>query len=146
MRKSDIVVSELASNTTLCFRVSYGGIFGYSSATTAQPILIELSSWYDIAGRPDGWSENLECMKKLVDDVARHRQSPVWRTGSILYTDGKVLCTNDDCLPLIQVDNNVTTIANEDFLWLMKMSFCWEELGTLSDSVPDNSNIDTCLR
>ncbi|CAJ0610012.1 unnamed protein product [Cylicocyclus nassatus] len=182
MRKGEVIVTELPTNTKLCFRVSCGGILGYSSPTLAQPMFVELSSWYDVAGKPEGWNEHMESMSKLGDDVTRYRQSPVWKTifssseetvkkkknslkeffmagrkfsksvtrgiylGSVLYTDGKVLCTSDDCLPLIHVDNTVTTIANDDFLWLMKMSLCWEEVGTLSESVPGDLNIDKGLR
>ncbi|EPB74950.1 hypothetical protein ANCCEY_05967 [Ancylostoma ceylanicum] len=137
VKKSDIIISGLKSKTSLCFRVYAGGVFGYSSATIAQPSLVELSSWHDIDGEKEDWNEYVESMATISEEIDRHRQSPVWKRvfpnsddnikkkksglkemflaskrfsrnatkglflGSVLYTEGKVLFTIDDCIPLL---------------------------------------------
>ncbi|EYC36464.1 hypothetical protein Y032_0893g2902, partial [Ancylostoma ceylanicum] len=182
VKKSDIIISGLKSKTSLCFRVYAGGVFGYSSATIAQPSLVELSSWHDIDGEKEDWNEYVESMATISEEIDRHRQSPVWKRvfpnsddnikkkksglkemflaskrfsrnatkglflGSVLYTEGKVLFTIDDCIPLLLIDENVSTISNEDFLWLMKMSICWEHISSLAESLPDNFNSTSSLR
>ena len=54
--------------------------------------------------------------------------------ASIIYTEDKVLCTVDDCLPIIQVDENITSISNDDMGWLMKLSMGWDQVAFLQDS------------
>lgn len=53
---------------------------------------------------------------------------------SIIYTEDKVLCTVDDCLPIIQIDENIITITNDDMGWLMKLSMGWDQVSNLQDS------------
>ncbi|KAE9556576.1 hypothetical protein FO519_000270 [Halicephalobus sp. NKZ332] len=55
--------------------------------------------------------------------------------ASIIYTEDKVLCTVDDCLPIIQVDENITSISNDDMGWLIKLSMGWDQVASLQDSV-----------
>jgi hypothetical protein len=46
-----------------------------------------------------------------------------------------VLCTVDDCLPVICVDENSTGLAAEELHWLMKLSLCWEQLQLLQETM-----------
>ncbi|XGW35720.1 hypothetical protein V3C99_019145 [Haemonchus contortus] len=62
--------------------------------------------------------------------------------AAVIYKDGKLLCTNDDCIPMLSVDEAVTTISSEHHYWLLKMSWCWQYIIGLIDSNPshyDNS-------
>lgn len=54
--------------------------------------------------------------------------------ASLVYTEGKVLCTVDDCLPIIAIDENITMVSKDDHHWLMNMSFCWEQAAALMDA------------
>ncbi|CAJ0583148.1 unnamed protein product, partial [Mesorhabditis spiculigera] len=53
--------------------------------------------------------------------------------ATIIYTEGKLACTVDDCLPIIEVDESITTVNRDDFHWLMKLSVCWDQLPVLLD-------------
>uniref|UniRef100_A0AC34QC80 Fibronectin type-III domain-containing protein n=1 Tax=Panagrolaimus sp. JU765 TaxID=591449 RepID=A0AC34QC80_9BILA len=55
--------------------------------------------------------------------------------ASIIYTEDKVLCTVDDCLPIIQIDENIISITNDDIGWLMKLSMGWDQVANLQDSM-----------
>ncbi|CAB3400391.1 unnamed protein product [Caenorhabditis bovis] len=68
--------------------------------------------------------------------------------ASLVYTEGKVLCTVDDCLPIILIDENVTTVSKDDHHWLMKMSMCWEQVNGLMDTNPNaySNNISLSFR
>ena len=42
--------------------------------------------------------------------------------ASLLYCDDRVLVTNEDMLPIVEVDDNFSgTSLNADFHWLMKV-------------------------
>ena len=41
--------------------------------------------------------------------------------ASILYKEDKVLCTVDDAIPIIQIDENTPATLSADFNWFMKV-------------------------
>uniref|UniRef100_A0A7E4VVM4 Fibronectin type-III domain-containing protein n=1 Tax=Panagrellus redivivus TaxID=6233 RepID=A0A7E4VVM4_PANRE len=55
--------------------------------------------------------------------------------ASVIYTEDKVLCTVDDCLPVIQIEDECTHVSSEDVGWLMKLSYCWDQVGYLQDTL-----------
>ncbi|KAK5986982.1 hypothetical protein GCK32_005145 [Trichostrongylus colubriformis] len=65
--------------------------------------------------------------------------------ASIIYKDGKILCTNDDCIPTLSVDEDVTTISSGNHQWLLKTSWCWEYASALIGSNPNNYDNSECL-
>ncbi|KAK6062324.1 hypothetical protein COOONC_00034 [Cooperia oncophora] len=65
--------------------------------------------------------------------------------ASIIYKNGKILCTNDDGIPTLCVDDAVTTISGEHHHWLIKMSWCWEYISGLIDSNSNNNDNSECL-
>jgi len=50
---------------------------------------------------------------------------------SVMFNEDKVLVTNEDCLPLIEVQEDVPSTLNADFHWFMKMCFMWSDLARL---------------
>ncbi|CAD6187592.1 unnamed protein product [Caenorhabditis auriculariae] len=68
--------------------------------------------------------------------------------ASLVYTEGKVLCTVDDCIPILPIDESVLSISKDDHHWLMKMSRCWDQVGGLMDTNPNAyaNNISLSLR
>lgn len=42
--------------------------------------------------------------------------------ASILYKDDKILCSVDECLPIVEVDESPPSSIIPDYLWLMKVS------------------------
>uniref|UniRef100_A0A913HP05 Fibronectin type-III domain-containing protein n=1 Tax=Strongyloides stercoralis TaxID=6248 RepID=A0A913HP05_STRER len=53
--------------------------------------------------------------------------------ASIIYTTDKILCTVDDALPIISVDEKDMNISTDDMKWLIKLSKCWDQLNILND-------------
>uniref|UniRef100_A0A914HA82 Ras-associating domain-containing protein n=1 Tax=Globodera rostochiensis TaxID=31243 RepID=A0A914HA82_GLORO len=53
---------------------------------------------------------------------------------TVFYTEERILCTVDDCLPVISVDECATGLPADDLHWLMKLSLCWEQLPHLQES------------
>jgi len=51
--------------------------------------------------------------------------------ASVMFHEDKVLVTNEDCLPLLEVQEDVPSTLSADFHWFMKMSFMWGDLGRL---------------
>ncbi|GMR61802.1 hypothetical protein PMAYCL1PPCAC_31997 [Pristionchus mayeri] len=56
--------------------------------------------------------------------------------AALVYCEGKMLCTFDDCLPTFIIDENVSTLNKEDIQWLLKLSLSWDQLSALSDANP----------
>uniref|UniRef100_A0A914ZD59 Fibronectin type-III domain-containing protein n=1 Tax=Panagrolaimus superbus TaxID=310955 RepID=A0A914ZD59_9BILA len=54
--------------------------------------------------------------------------------ASLIYTEDKILCTVDDCLPVIQIDDSMISVPMDDMEWLMKLSLCWDQVNYLQDS------------
>lgn len=56
----------------------------------------------------------------------------------ILYHEDKVLVTNEDFLPVIQIDETYPNCIYNDFHWLMKVSYIWNNLKTLKQDMEKN--------
>lgn len=63
-----------------------------------------------------------------------------------MYKDDKVLCTVDDILPVITVDEAVTSVSASDMNWLMKMSCSWEDSKTLQHDLGDAASSSHSLQ
>nr|CAD2124839.1 unnamed protein product [Meloidogyne enterolobii] len=58
--------------------------------------------------------------------------------ATLFYTEnGRILCTVDDCLPVICVDENFTGngLNPDEFHWLLKLSLCWNQLKQLQNAL-----------
>ncbi|KAL3095418.1 hypothetical protein niasHS_007517 [Heterodera schachtii] len=64
----------------------------------------------------------------------KHIQRGLFLT-TVFYTEERILCTVDDCLPVICVDECATGLPADDLHWLMKLSLCWEQLPHLQESL-----------
>ncbi|XP_045478231.1 uncharacterized protein LOC123683318 isoform X2 [Harmonia axyridis] len=49
----------------------------------------------------------------------------------ILYHEDKVLVTNEDFLPVIEIDETFPNCMNMDMHWLMKVSYSWDDIKSL---------------
>lgn len=58
----------------------------------------------------------------------------------ILYHEDKVLVTNEDFLPVIEVDDTYPTCIYTDFHWLMKVSCCWDDVKTLRSDMEKHTS------
>lgn len=84
----------------------------------------------DRTKRKSGLKHLFSASSKFVKNVQRGLY-----LASVFYTEGRILCTVDDCLPVICVDETSTGLAADELHWLMKLSLCWEQLQMLQESL-----------
>jgi ankyrin repeat and fibronectin type-III domain-containing protein 1 len=56
----------------------------------------------------------------------------------ICYAEDKVLVTNEDFIPVIEIDETYPNSLNNDFYWLMKISMSWDCVKDLRDDMEKN--------
>ncbi|PAV70159.1 hypothetical protein WR25_12789 isoform B [Diploscapter pachys] len=79
MTQNPISIRGLEPGLKLSFRISAGGLHGFSEPSICYPLNIELSSWNEVDGRREGWDEHIENISSLTDKIEKHRQSLVWQ-------------------------------------------------------------------
>ncbi|WKY14730.1 hypothetical protein Q1695_000337 [Nippostrongylus brasiliensis] len=65
--------------------------------------------------------------------------------ASFICHDDRILCTNDDCFPIISVDESTTAVSKENHQWLLKMSHAWETIDDLMLSNTGQYTDNICL-
>uniref|UniRef100_A0A0N5A483 ANK_REP_REGION domain-containing protein n=1 Tax=Parastrongyloides trichosuri TaxID=131310 RepID=A0A0N5A483_PARTI len=69
----------------------------------------------------------------------KHVQKGIY-LASMIYTTDKVLCTVDDTLPVMSIEeNNQSNLSTDDMRWLMKLSYCWKQIKYFQDVANVNS-------
>jgi hypothetical protein len=63
--------------------------------------------------------------------------------GCLLYHEDKVLVTNEDFLPVIEVDETYPSCIYNDFHWLMKVACTWDDVKTLKQDMEKSQNSTT---
>lgn len=58
----------------------------------------------------------------------------------ILYHDDKVLVTNEDFLPVIEIDETFPSCIHTDHHWLMKIACTWDDTKSLRADMEKNSS------
>ncbi|KRT85505.1 hypothetical protein AMK59_2708, partial [Oryctes borbonicus] len=58
----------------------------------------------------------------------------------ILYHEDKVLVTNEDFLPVIEIDENFPSCIHSDHHWLMKVACTWDDTKSLRTDMEKNSS------
>lgn len=58
----------------------------------------------------------------------------------IIFSNEKVLVTNEDFIPVIEIDESYPTNLNNDFYWLMKISTSWDDVKNLRIEMEKNSS------
>lgn len=80
-------------------------------------------------------------IKQLFTTVSKFHKS--LRRGiylaCIIFSDEKVLVTNEDFIPVIEIDESYPNNLNNDFYWLMKISTSWEDVKNLRIEMEKNS-------
>lgn len=61
----------------------------------------------------------------------------------VCYADDKVLTTNEDFIPVIEIDETYPNSLNNDFYWLMKVSMSWDCVRELKDDMEKNAQFQT---
>uniref|UniRef100_A0A8R1HMY2 Ras-associating domain-containing protein n=1 Tax=Caenorhabditis japonica TaxID=281687 RepID=A0A8R1HMY2_CAEJA len=181
--QNQIILHHLEHGKHYYFMITCIGVNGESKPMVCWPGRIEITNFDDGDNKRDSWTERLDSMNKLMEDVDKHRQSLVWQRvfpteingkkrkngfrelfsastklskhashgvylAALVYTEGKVLVTVDDCVPIVPVDENVTTVSQDDHHWLIKMSMCWDQINGLMDNNPNaySNNVSLSFR
>ncbi|EFO82576.1 hypothetical protein CRE_00679 [Caenorhabditis remanei] len=181
--ENKIILHNLEHGRHYFFTITCIGVNGESKPMVCWPGRIEITSFDDGDPKRETWSDRIESMNKLMEDVEKHRQSLVWQRvfpmevngkkrkngfrelfsastklskhvnhgvylAALIYTEGKVLVTVDDCVPIVPVDENVTTVSKDDHHWLIKMSMCWDQINGLMDVNPTaySNNVSLSFR
>ncbi|KAG4078322.1 hypothetical protein HA402_013032 [Bradysia odoriphaga] len=64
----------------------------------------------------------------------------------LLYHDGKVLVTNDDTLPVIEIDENYPNNFCSELPWLMKVSCNWDIVKAMRNEIEKHSSTTSQFR
>ncbi|XP_038067073.1 ankyrin repeat and fibronectin type-III domain-containing protein 1-like isoform X3 [Patiria miniata] len=59
--------------------------------------------------------------------------------ASVMYNDDKVLVTNEDQLPIVEVDETFSSSIHQDFLWFLKVAGTWEDVDLLRSDLERTS-------
>ncbi|XP_040100221.1 ankyrin repeat and fibronectin type-III domain-containing protein 1 [Oryx dammah] len=57
-----------------------------------------------------------------------------------------MLVTNEDQIPIVEIDDSHTSSITQDFLWFTKLSCMWEDIRWLRQSVPISMSSSTVLQ
>lgn len=57
----------------------------------------------------------------------------------MLFSEDKILVTTEDCLPVVEIDENFSSNLHQEFLWFMKVASTWEDIDTMRLDI-DRSN------
>ncbi|XP_028734034.2 ankyrin repeat and fibronectin type-III domain-containing protein 1 [Peromyscus leucopus] len=64
----------------------------------------------------------------------------------IFYYKDNMLVTNEDQIPIVEIDDSHSSSINQDFLWFTKLSCMWEDIRWLRQSVPISMSSSTVLQ
>ncbi|XP_038613248.1 ankyrin repeat and fibronectin type-III domain-containing protein 1 [Tachyglossus aculeatus] len=64
----------------------------------------------------------------------------------IFYYKDNMLVTNEDQIPIVEIDDSHTSNITQDFLWFTKLSCMWEDIRWLRQSVPNSMSSSTALQ
>ncbi|XP_069849345.1 ankyrin repeat and fibronectin type-III domain-containing protein 1 isoform X2 [Dipodomys merriami] len=64
----------------------------------------------------------------------------------IFYYKDNMLVTNEDQIPIVEIDDSYTSSIMQDFLWFTKLSCMWEDIRWLRQSVPISMSSSTVLQ
>nr|KAF6295053.1 ankyrin repeat and fibronectin type III domain containing 1 [Myotis myotis] len=64
----------------------------------------------------------------------------------IFYYKDNMLVTNEDQIPIVEIDDSHTSSITQDFLWFTKLSCMWEDIRWLRQSLPISMSSSTVLQ
>ncbi|XP_040857087.1 ankyrin repeat and fibronectin type-III domain-containing protein 1 [Ochotona curzoniae] len=64
----------------------------------------------------------------------------------IFYYKDNMLVTNEDQIPIVEIDDSHTSSIMQDFLWFTKLSCMWEDIRWLRQSIPISMSSSTVLQ
>ncbi|XP_072502860.1 ankyrin repeat and fibronectin type-III domain-containing protein 1 isoform X3 [Notamacropus eugenii] len=64
----------------------------------------------------------------------------------IFYYKDNMLVTNEDQIPIVEIDDSHSSSITQDFLWFTKLSCMWEDIRWLRQTVPISMSSSTVLQ
>ncbi|VIO86688.1 Uncharacterized protein BM_BM5275 [Brugia malayi] len=127
------VISDLKRGLRYSVRVSAASIGGFGHPTLATPHSLLISMFPKSSGISD--KKKRRNIRSLF--VSGFQSLKVIQRGiylvSIIYSQMKV-CTVEDCLPVILVDQTQFCIEKNEMYWAIKLSLAWGEIQTLQEA------------
>ncbi|CAG9541102.1 unnamed protein product [Cercopithifilaria johnstoni] len=132
MIKNYAVISELKRGLRYSVRVSAGSIRGFGHPALATPQSLLLSIFPKSSEIMD--KKRKGSIKSLF--ASGFRSLKVVQRGiylvSVIYSEMKV-CTVEDYLPVILIDQTQFCIEKDEMYWAIKLSLSWNEMQTLQE-------------
>ncbi|XP_067914756.1 ankyrin repeat and fibronectin type-III domain-containing protein 1 [Heterodontus francisci] len=66
--------------------------------------------------------------------------------AAIFYHKDNVLVTNEDQIPMVEIDNSYSNTLMQDFLWFTKLSCTWEEVRWLRQNLSASTSASSALQ
>ncbi|XP_067860654.1 ankyrin repeat and fibronectin type-III domain-containing protein 1 [Heptranchias perlo] len=66
--------------------------------------------------------------------------------AAVFYHKDNVLVTNEDQIPIVEIDNSTTTAMMQEFLWFTKLSCTWEEVRWLRQNLSGFTTSSSALQ
>ncbi|KAJ8957396.1 hypothetical protein NQ318_004876 [Aromia moschata] len=157
---------ELTQGRRYFFRASCGNLKGYGAFFTSTPSSVVPSTWERSATKnqdqlmeevkqvrpgseilePSGPQRRTQRKKTTIKQLftAASKFQKNLRRGiylaCILYHEDKVLVTNEDFLPVIEIDESFPSCIHADLHWLMKVACTWDDIKLLKADMEKNAS------
>ncbi|EDM05661.1 rCG64351, partial [Rattus norvegicus] len=103
------------------------------------------SSKLQTTGRKQSVSRSLKHLFHSSNKFVKTLKRGLYIAVIFFYKDN-MLVTNEDQIPIVEIDDSHTSSITQDFLWFMKLSCMWEDIRWLRQSVPISMSSSTVLQ
>ncbi|XP_041076300.1 ankyrin repeat and fibronectin type-III domain-containing protein 1 isoform X2 [Polyodon spathula] len=66
--------------------------------------------------------------------------------ATVFYHKDNILVTNEDQIPIVEIDDSFTSSIMQDFLWFTKLSYMWEDVRWLRQSMSVSMSSSSALQ
>uniref|UniRef100_A0A8C6VIC0 Ankyrin repeat and fibronectin type III domain containing 1 n=1 Tax=Naja naja TaxID=35670 RepID=A0A8C6VIC0_NAJNA len=143
---------------------------GWGQPQTSSPCCASPSNWKDCDGREPKHRGQIEALERLLQQVRASRPSYSCRGKSkisigqgtrrglrgacnfrlylavIFYYKDNMLVTNEDHIPIVEIDDSHASSIMQDFLWFTKLSCMWDEIRWLRQNMSVSMSSSTALQ
>lgn len=99
----------------------------------------------ELLGNPRRKKTTIKQLFTAASKFQKHLRRGVY-LSCLLYHEDKVLVTNEDFLPVIEVDETFPKKINADFHWFFKVASCWSDLKWLKNDIEKSQNSSIVFR
>nr|XP_038943308.1 ankyrin repeat and fibronectin type-III domain-containing protein 1 isoform X3 [Rattus norvegicus] len=140
-------ITGLITGQQYFVQVSAYNMKGWGPAQTTTPVCASpsKSSKLQTTGRKQSVSRSLKHLFHSSNKFVKTLKRGLYIAVIFFYKDN-MLVTNEDQIPIVEIDDSHTSSITQDFLWFMKLSCMWEDIRWLRQSVPISMSSSTVLQ